>query len=335
MDPNGLRRILFEEYDGETEYLLNLQEIAPDLAPRISERFFGSIHLPADSCVHLSRRQVAELGEDFKIFPNQEGDLCRLQIIDLDNDLPYLTHTNRELALMKTGRKPLSVFSGHQISDIESLIYAKHFDSLVKSGQLSTAEYNLTAERKLLPGSRSDKNFTLMYAMKGEEWRMDTYVLLRNTVAHVGLWSDDYERVFGSLLGYTDVENDAWIARRKAWGLRWGYATVYFRPTTDDLRCLESSGLARLSGDSSDTIDLYISQEGLAPIFERLSGAERPYGNTNVARFNLSLRSLKMFQSLTSGLQHDQFGPFAIRRDKMAELSCLAEGKVEILPLRL
>ena len=54
----------------------------------------------------------------------------------------------------------------------------------------------------------------VFYACRGEEWRVDAHNLVWKQLAH-GPWNDTLERLEGSLLDYTDAQNDWWIAHRK------------------------------------------------------------------------------------------------------------------------
>lgn len=47
-----------------------------------------------------------------------------------------------------------------------------------------------------------------MYAKKQEEWRIEAYILLRNTWKKSG-WSEALERMEDSLLGYEEWQNDS------------------------------------------------------------------------------------------------------------------------------
>jgi hypothetical protein len=57
----------------------------------------------------------------------------------------------------------------------------------------------------------------VLYALPGEQWRIDAYLLLWKTAKEAG-WNEGFERMEGSLLGYEDWENDFHIEQhyRKA-----------------------------------------------------------------------------------------------------------------------
>jgi hypothetical protein len=54
-----------------------------------------------------------------------------------------------------------------------------------------------------------------MYAKKQEEWRIEAYILLRNTWKKSG-WSEALERMEDSLLGYEEWQNDFHIQSKKS-----------------------------------------------------------------------------------------------------------------------
>lgn len=120
------------------------------------------------------------------------------------DDLPYKVHTNRELALMLKGQKPLSVFVGSHPPDPQYDCIPEHlFAPYVEAGLFSASEH-------IVAHPHRGKMRFVMYAAKNEEWRIQAFVLLQKTIAHSG-WSKGFTRLEGSLLGYEDWENDIFI----------------------------------------------------------------------------------------------------------------------------
>ncbi|CAM4069018.1 hypothetical protein [Roseateles saccharophilus] len=126
--------------------------------------------------------------------------------------LPYDLHSGRELELMLLGVKPLASFTDEYPADpCEEIIPEAAFRPHVQSGKLEQREYV-----ELLvgtpPQSRPDlKGFRCMlYSLPGESWRMDAYIEMKAR-ARVSGWSEELERLEGSLLGYEDWQTDAWI----------------------------------------------------------------------------------------------------------------------------
>jgi hypothetical protein len=129
---------------------------------------------------------------------------ARLRSWRLTDDLPYKVHTNRELALMLKREKPLSVFSERLPSNPEfELIPERFFAPYVEAGLFHNAEC-------VILDARGSENRFVFYAARGEEWRINAYILLKKTAILSG-WSEGFERMEGSLLGYEDWQNDVYI----------------------------------------------------------------------------------------------------------------------------
>jgi hypothetical protein len=63
----------------------------------------------------------------------------------------------------------------------------------------------------------------VLYALRGEEWRIDAYILMRKTADKSG-WNEGFERLEGSLLGYLDWQNDFHIEQYRR----------HFKPSAQD-----------------------------------------------------------------------------------------------------
>jgi hypothetical protein len=121
--------------------------------------------------------------------------------------LPYRLHTNRELGMMLRGEKPLSVFSdayGHFPEAV--LRYLRMFDAHVSKGAFVKREY-VSLDRGNRPGPH-----VFCYALPDQEWRIDAMIELRTKLES---WNSECERMQGTLLGYSDWQNDWWIERYK------------------------------------------------------------------------------------------------------------------------
>jgi len=132
----------------------------------------------------------------------------RLSLKNRHSVLTYKSHTGRELVLMLSGEKPLSVFSDPVKTFSDN--YSKKerlFDGYVEKGVL----INFTAI--IDKGEVGDIKF-LFYATPEEAWRIKSYILLQKTHVKCG-WNDCLERIEGSLLGYSDAQNDEWLENRK------------------------------------------------------------------------------------------------------------------------
>src|SRR6478672_2605613 len=122
--------------------------------------------------------------------------------------LGYQIHTNRELGMMLRGEKPLAIFSDVEGSFPAAVVrYLRMFDRHVLAGTLIRREHRETIEirgelRTLL---------TVLYALPEEARRIHAMLDLRRNLS---AWTKEHERREGALLGYTDTQNDAWIASR-------------------------------------------------------------------------------------------------------------------------
>jgi len=133
---------------------------------------------------------------------------------------PYVLHTNRELAMMLAGNKPLAVFAHEKVDGFEKAdaLANQDFAPHVADGTLS--EQVRTKKISLPSGVAVDIDYWF-YTLKGEEWRVDAYWLLIEFLQNRG-WCPQFEWLEGKLLGYTDEENihhllrtypaDQWVA---------------------------------------------------------------------------------------------------------------------------
>jgi hypothetical protein len=115
---------------------------------------------------------------------------------------------------MLEGSKPLACFSGPYppASDFEE-IPERLFDPLVEQGRFVKREYVMLAGYGG-PALQSAglRMRIVMYALPHEEWRIDAMTLLLDSAAKCG-WSEGFERMQGSLLGYKDSQNDVFIEK--------------------------------------------------------------------------------------------------------------------------
>ncbi|GFE86050.1 hypothetical protein GCM10011488_10040 [Steroidobacter agaridevorans] len=126
------------------------------------------------------------------------------------DQLPYKVHTNRELLMMLAGTKPLAVFHDCHPSRRPpfEVIPENFYAPYVESGRFIMREVIApSTDPRTTLGVR-----TVLYALPTEQWRIDAYLLLRQTGFKYG-WSETCERMEGSLLGYTDEQNDIFIER--------------------------------------------------------------------------------------------------------------------------
>ena len=132
-----------------------------------------------------------------------------------DSDsLPYEIHTNRELEFMLERGKPLSHFSDAYPSEPDEEIFPEQaFTPYVESGRFVKREFVAPLSQpppKNHPHVRGIRH--LFYARAGEAWRIDAYILMMAAAAKAG-WSEGFERLEGSLLGYEEWQTDLHLER--------------------------------------------------------------------------------------------------------------------------
>lgn len=126
------------------------------------------------------------------------------------DDLPYRVHTNRELALMLDGVKPLAVFGEeYPLLAGNSLIPEWLFDKHVATGRFVKREFVGALVH------RDHRIRHVLYARPDEAWRIEAYILLWHTQEVTG-WNEALERMEGSLLGYEEWQTDAHILATRA-----------------------------------------------------------------------------------------------------------------------
>ncbi|KAB0266248.1 hypothetical protein [Microvirga brassicacearum] len=161
------------------------------------------------------------------------------------HELSYRIHTGRERALMIQGRKPLAVFSDLVIEGEDEA--DEDFASLVQSGAVVERDASEAWEPFVMRGKRVIGRRMRLYALRDEAWRIPAYLLLQR-IGRKGRWDDALERLTGSLLGYTDEQNEEWLARHHRTRAGWGCFPLYAMTTdgtVDDIAELGGRALPR------------------------------------------------------------------------------------------
>lgn len=157
----------------------------------------------------LERVQVDAIMQLCKIQLDLGQHQFQLASWDECDGLPYRLHAGRELPLMLSGAKPLSYLYGtippneHFVEIPEYL-----FDPYVDIGRFVKRQRSLFREGWAM-GMRQ-----VLYALKEEAWRIDAFFLVQDT-AHKTGWNEALTRMEGTLLGYEEWQNDAFIGRMK------------------------------------------------------------------------------------------------------------------------
>ena len=113
---------------------------------------------------------------------------------------------------MLEGRKPFAFFVEEYPPERHST--EDYFDRYVANGLLYKhvdsepfAEPLRGPDGQVFQGAR-----TVCYALRGEEWRVPAWKLVRAAAQKSG-WNENFERLEGMLLGYDGWQNDWWIAQ--------------------------------------------------------------------------------------------------------------------------
>jgi hypothetical protein len=131
--------------------------------------------------------------------------------------LPYEVHTNRELDFMLKRGKPLAHFSdAYPAEPNEEIFPEQAFAPYVESGRFVKREFVEPLQEpppKDHPHVRGIRH--VFYARPSEGWRIDAYIMMMAAAAKVG-WSEGFERLEGSLLGYEEWQTDVHLERLRA-----------------------------------------------------------------------------------------------------------------------
>jgi hypothetical protein len=179
--------------------------------PLLLGEVLGASDFDTEAAYDLDASELARLSKAYAL-PLHRGETCgRLRIRCWFDDLPYQIHTDRELALMLAGMKPLASFVGVYPPDPRfEEIPERLFDPYVNAGKFIKREFV-----ELSRNTRGRGLHRILYSLARESWRIDAYILLLQTAGKTG-WNEALERMEGSLLGYDEWQNDAYFAARKA-----------------------------------------------------------------------------------------------------------------------
>jgi hypothetical protein len=203
----------------------------------------------------LDSAQLHAITLQFDVAFDPEGRECWLSRAHSVRDAPYLVHTGYELALMLDGRKPFAKFAVEYPAEPDDFPEEALFEPHVRSGLLiKRVTDDEPFERPIRsPSGRMYEGVRhIFYARRGEEWRIDAYILLWGHLDH-GPWNEMLERLDGSLLGYTDAQNDWWLARRRRDHVTPTFTdrTVYIAVDADELAWIRAIGERALKPERS------------------------------------------------------------------------------------
>lgn len=107
---------------------------------------------------------------------------------------------------MLAGKKPLASFVDGKDSFPEVVLrHLRLFDRHVAEGRFVRRDHF-----SVIPGRKQYTAHRILFALPGEEWRMQAMIDLMSGSA---TWSPAHERREGELLGYEDWMNDYWFER--------------------------------------------------------------------------------------------------------------------------
>ena len=148
---------------------------------------------------HLDQQKFRQIADLFSVQIGRDAAHGELTFVSDGFELKPQTHTGRELLLMLEGSKPFAAFVDTYPSvSSDEIIPESYFGPHVESGTILKFEHiqepNETIGRSLR---------YVMYAVPGEEWRVNAYLMLWKLTHKYG-WSKGFERIEGYLLGYED-----------------------------------------------------------------------------------------------------------------------------------
>jgi hypothetical protein len=125
----------------------------------------------------------------------------------------YDLHDGKELELMLSEKKPLAFFyEDADMSPTASQVPEVDFDPFVEEGRLCKGE--VVVEGAIDPRTaRPVRTRYVLYAVREEQWRIPAMILVWRTMLRTKKRPDEgLDRLTGSLLGYTDEQNDEYIS---------------------------------------------------------------------------------------------------------------------------
>lgn len=173
--------------------------------------------------------------------------------------LSYEIHTNRELEFMLKGIKPLAYFHDMIFDDHDMWESDKEFEHQVELGTFVKHEVRELCEPYTFNGHLIKGEWTRFYALKNEAWRIPAFILLKKILRKHG-WSDALERMEGSLLGYTDEQNDEYLEKRHQRHAGWQCVTLYAMTTYDTLNEIKELGKRAFPKESLPNLRLFTAE---------------------------------------------------------------------------
>ena len=162
----------------------------------------------------LNHKEVQQIRETFGIKFDPGSLRASLRSAQRIDELPYKVHTNRELAMMLAGTKPLAYFTDIYPGSSDFALPEHLFDPYVADGRFVKKVFIVSAREAAGSSGTIQQTRFVAYALKREEWRIEAFTLLQRIARKYG-WDDGLERMLGSLLGYEDWQTDAFLEHTK------------------------------------------------------------------------------------------------------------------------
>jgi hypothetical protein len=160
---------------------------------------------------------------------------------------------------MFDGSKPLAVFNDVVFADCAEDEVDRSFKRHVEHGRLvRREERDVWPEPRRVGGRLALGRRLRLYALPEEKWRIDAYLLMTKASKGVA-WNDALERLARSLLGYTEEETAAHIARFHEVHGAWGTVPTYLNISSADLKKLRQLGFKALPPDLDEALLLVFS----------------------------------------------------------------------------
>jgi len=175
-------------------------------------------------------------------------------------ELSYAIHTNRELEFMLKGIKPLAYFHDMIFDDHDMGEPDESFERQVELGTFVKHEVRELWRPYEFNGRLVKGEWSRFYALKEEAWRIPAFMLLRKVRGKHG-WSDALERLEGSLLGYTDEQNDEWLENRHQRHAGWNCVTLYALTTSEVLDEISELGKRAFPKGSLPNLRLFTAEQ--------------------------------------------------------------------------
>ena len=129
-------------------------------------------------------------------------------------DVKKSNHTNRELELMLSGKKPLAIFSDEISVYPDEMIFPESmFQPYIDSGVFIKDVFTIETKEVIPSLQRFAVIQYVAYAIQNEQWRIAAYRqldMIRHLYPHT-FKDEGFERYECALLGYSDDETNAWL----------------------------------------------------------------------------------------------------------------------------